>query len=100
MSTCCVLVLGEGGVVVMADRRDDRHAASLGAAIIVVTHFFETFSQQMISYEQRPLEMANGSHPAPAPPRSEIWDAYLPRGSLGSTCPRLAQTIPTMAGIV
>ena len=71
-----------------ANRRDGRHMASLGAAIIVVTHFFETFSQQMISYEQRPLEIANNatSHAAPVPPRSEIWDAYLPRGSLGSMC--------------
>ncbi|KAK1834292.1 hypothetical protein QBC39DRAFT_379844 [Podospora conica] len=77
-----------------------KHAASLGAAIVVVTHFFETFSQQMISYEQRPLEIANGSHPAPAPPRSEIWDAYLPRGSLGNLAPVLSTKAAVYSGII
>lgn len=50
-----------------------RHMACIGAAIIILVHGFETFSQQMIIFEQRPQPAGNATHnPAPAPPRAEV----------------------------
>lgn len=61
-----------------------RHFACMGAFIVVMAHGFETFSQQMVTFEQRPRRVANvGTSPAPAPPRSEVWDTYVSRGYLG-----------------
>ncbi|KJZ77566.1 hypothetical protein HIM_03290 [Hirsutella minnesotensis 3608] len=48
------------------------HLSCMGALIIVVTHGFETFSQQMFVYIQRPTLYVNEhSRPAPAPFRSD-----------------------------
>ncbi|KAK3341295.1 hypothetical protein B0T25DRAFT_573695 [Lasiosphaeria hispida] len=50
-----------------------RHLGCIGAAIVVLIHGFETFSQQMVMFEQRPQQVANGTYsPASAPPRSEV----------------------------
>lgn len=57
------------------------HLACLGALIIVVTHGFETFSQQMFVYEQKPMvDLNQTSRPAPAPYRSDYWDNVVQRG--------------------
>ena len=49
-----------------------RHLSCVGALIIVITHGFETFSQQMFVYVQEPLLYTNEtSQPAPAPFRSD-----------------------------
>ncbi|KAK0734201.1 hypothetical protein B0T26DRAFT_687643 [Lasiosphaeria miniovina] len=72
------------------------HLGCVGAAIIVLVHGFETFSQQMVTFEQRPAPVAgNGSFTsvggagqvsvavAPPPPRAEVWDTVLQRGYAG-----------------
>ena len=49
------------------------HLGCLGAFIVIVSHGFETFSQQMVLFEQRPRQLVNESYsPAPAPARSEV----------------------------
>lgn len=78
------------------------HLGCVGAAIIVLVHGFETFSQQMVTFEQRPAPVAaNGSFTsvggagqvsvaaAAPPPRAEVWDTVLRRGYAGGThtCP-------------
>jgi hypothetical protein len=61
-----------------------RHLGCLGAAIIILIHGFETFSQQMVVLEQRLSPFTNASYsPAPVPARSEAWDHYLTRGFVG-----------------
>ncbi|KAJ6443091.1 arginase family protein [Purpureocillium lavendulum] len=50
----------------------DRHLSCVGALIIIVTHGFETFSQQLFVYVQEPTIHTNDmSRPAPAPFRSD-----------------------------
>ncbi|KAK3388887.1 hypothetical protein B0T20DRAFT_456901 [Sordaria brevicollis] len=52
-----------------------RHLGCLGALIILFSHWFETFSQQMVLFEQRPRILNRGFGPAPPPPRSECVDS-------------------------
>ncbi|PHH92485.1 hypothetical protein CDD83_7233 [Cordyceps sp. RAO-2017] len=57
------------------------HLSCIGALIIIVTHGFETFSQQMFVYVQRPTVYINEtSRPAPTPFRSDYWDNVVHRG--------------------
>lgn len=72
---------GLWGAMILIWEMKGRHTACLGAAIIILAHGFETFTQQMVTYEQRPMEYVNDTvRVAPAPPRSEVWDAYTKRG--------------------
>jgi len=53
--------------------RENRHLGCIGAFIVIMAHGFETFSQQMVIFEQRPRQLVNGeSIPAPEPPRAEV----------------------------
>ncbi|EQK98038.1 arginase family protein [Ophiocordyceps sinensis CO18] len=55
-----------------SDHQAGSHLSCLGALIIVVTHGFETFSQQMFVYVQNPTAYTNDTfRPAPAPFRSD-----------------------------
>ena len=52
-----------------------RHLSCIGAAIIIFTHGFETFSQQMVHYVQKPVVFRNDTERfAPANYRSDYWD--------------------------
>lgn len=52
-----------------------RHLSCLGAAIIIFTHGFETFSQQMVEYVQKPVAVEHDTaRSAPASDRSDFWD--------------------------
>ncbi|KAM3429339.1 hypothetical protein MY4824_008306 [Beauveria thailandica] len=51
------------------------HLSCIGAAIIVFTHGFETFSQQMVDYVAKPVVFKNETErSAPANFRSDYWD--------------------------
>lgn len=60
------------GSLVFLWRMKLRHLGSIGAFIVIVAHGFESFSQQMVTYEQRPQRADSSSSPAPTPPRSEV----------------------------
>ncbi|KAB5549976.1 hypothetical protein GE09DRAFT_1128561 [Coniochaeta sp. 2T2.1] len=78
-----------------------RHMACIGAAIVVLVHGFETFSQQMVIFEERPRMADNATQaPAPAPPRSEIWDYYVRRGFTGAVVPALSTRAAVYSGII
>ncbi|KAK9777244.1 hypothetical protein SCAR479_05973 [Seiridium cardinale] len=57
------------------------HLACVGASIIILIHGFETFSQQMVTFEERPTPQYNVTEPpAPPPARSEIWHNVVSKG--------------------
>jgi hypothetical protein len=58
------------------------HMACIGAAIIVLAQGFETFSQQMVLFVQRPQVYKGNEtyNPAPPPPMSQKWDTFVRRG--------------------
>ncbi|KAM7224419.1 Protein of unknown function (DUF3176) domain containing protein [Rhypophila decipiens] len=73
----------------------------IGAAIIILAHGFETFSQQMVTFEQYSQDVVNSpSTPAPPPARSEIWDTYLSRGFTGDYVPALSTKAAVYSGII
>ncbi|KAK4191790.1 hypothetical protein QBC35DRAFT_459828 [Podospora australis] len=85
-----------------------RHLGCVGAVIIVLGHGFETFSQQMVTFEQQPRrfegDLKNGTvlrdNPAPAPARAEVWDTYLHRGYVGGILPTLSTKAAVYSGII
>ncbi|KAK0629998.1 hypothetical protein B0T17DRAFT_206942 [Bombardia bombarda] len=78
-----------------------KHLGCIGAAIIILVHGFETFSQQMVTFEQRPQRVINDTYsPAPPPPRSEVWDTYLARGYNGDFVPALSTKAAVYSGII
>ncbi|KAK0668242.1 hypothetical protein QBC41DRAFT_277212 [Cercophora samala] len=63
---------GLRGALGLIWRLKGRHLGCVGAAIAILGIGFETFSQEMVSFEQQPRHLENGSFsPAPAPARSE-----------------------------
>ncbi|KAK3329518.1 hypothetical protein B0H66DRAFT_526903 [Apodospora peruviana] len=75
----------------------------MGAAIIILTQGFETFSQQMVTFEQRPQKIRvenRTSMAAPPPARSEVWDTYLSRGYTGDFVPTLSTKAAVYSGII
>ncbi|KAK3336707.1 hypothetical protein B0T19DRAFT_396425 [Cercophora scortea] len=78
-----------------------RHLGCVGAAVIILAHGFETFSQQMVTFEQRPRRVVNATmSPAPPPSRSEVWDTYLSRGYTGDLVPALSTKAAVYSGII
>ncbi|OIW26081.1 hypothetical protein CONLIGDRAFT_717714 [Coniochaeta ligniaria NRRL 30616] len=64
---------GLWGSIRLIWRMKFRHMACIGAAIVILVHGFETFSQQMVIFEERPRPADDATrNPAPAPPRSEV----------------------------
>ena len=63
---------GIRGSLMLLWRMKLKHLGCLGALIIILSHWFETFSQQMVLFEQRPRILNRGYGPAPPPPRSEV----------------------------
>ncbi|KAK0747923.1 hypothetical protein B0T21DRAFT_406484 [Apiosordaria backusii] len=64
---------GLKGALKLIWRLKGRHLGCLGAAIAILGIGFETFSQEMVSFEQQPRRLENSSFsPAPAPARSEV----------------------------
>ncbi|KAK3393681.1 hypothetical protein B0H63DRAFT_555011 [Podospora didyma] len=92
---------GMWGSLCLIWRMKFRHLGCIGAAIIILIHGFETFSQQMVIFEQRPTPFLNSSYnPAPAPARSEVWDTYLLRGFAGDLVPALSTKAAVYSGII
>ncbi|KAM7193569.1 Protein of unknown function (DUF3176) domain containing protein [Naviculisporaceae sp. PSN 640] len=73
----------------------------IGAALVILSQGFETFSQQMVTFEQQPQAVfTTESSPAPPPPRSEIWDTYLAQGFTGGYVPALSTKAAVYSGII
>ncbi|KAJ6782100.1 hypothetical protein PWT90_09735 [Aphanocladium album] len=63
------------GSVALIWRMKGLHLSCIGAAIIILTHGFETFSQQMVDYIERPVIFENDTErSAPVNYRSDHWD--------------------------
>ncbi|KAK4647658.1 uncharacterized protein QC761_103360 [Podospora bellae-mahoneyi] len=61
---------GLRGAIKLIWRLKGRHLGCVGAAIAILGVGFETFSQEMVSFEQQPRHLDNGTlSPAPAPAR-------------------------------
>ncbi|KAJ3495125.1 hypothetical protein NLG97_g3611 [Lecanicillium saksenae] len=57
------------------DEASRGHLSCIGAAIIILTHGFETFSQQMVDYVEKPVIFKKETErSAPANYRSDHWD--------------------------
>ena len=58
-----------------------RHLACVGAGIIILMQGFETFSQQMVTFEETPTPQFNDTNSfAPPPARSETWHNVIFKG--------------------
>ncbi|KAI0473743.1 hypothetical protein GGR56DRAFT_547729 [Xylariaceae sp. FL0804] len=76
---------GLWGSIVLLWRMRLSHLACVGAFITILAHGFETFSSQMVQYNEYPTVYINTSDPAaplPAPPllRAETWDNVVSTG--------------------
>ncbi|KAH8682211.1 hypothetical protein BX600DRAFT_492281 [Xylariales sp. PMI_506] len=71
---------GLWGSICLVWRLRGAHLACVGAGIIILIHGFETFSQEMVTFQELP--MLNQST-APPPPRSELWQNVVPKGYTG-----------------
>ncbi|KAF3019338.1 hypothetical protein E8E14_010235 [Neopestalotiopsis sp. 37M] len=57
------------------------HLACVGAGIIILMQGFETFSQQMVTFEETPTPQLNDTNSfAPPPARSETWHNVIFKG--------------------
>ncbi|KAI0837192.1 hypothetical protein F5Y06DRAFT_93617 [Hypoxylon sp. FL0890] len=75
---------GIWGSLVLIWRMKGKHLACVGAAIVILAQGFETFSSQMIGFDDEPTPFvsntgANTLH-VPPPPRAETWHNIVPRG--------------------
>ncbi|KAI0596517.1 hypothetical protein F4775DRAFT_594201 [Biscogniauxia sp. FL1348] len=72
------------GSMVLIWRLKASHLACAGAAITILIQGFETFSSQMVQFNDEPTIFIDPSTknflPAPPPLRSETWHNVLPRG--------------------
>ncbi|KAK4195837.1 hypothetical protein QBC40DRAFT_310375 [Triangularia verruculosa] len=85
---------GLRGALGLIWRLKGRHLGCVGAAIAVLGIGFETFSQEMVSFEQQPRRLENSSlSPAPAPARSEVPMIPVSCGTANCSWP----IIPTLA---
>ncbi|KAI0126392.1 hypothetical protein BJ170DRAFT_595995 [Xylariales sp. AK1849] len=72
---------GLWGSLVLVWRLKGAHLACVGAGIIILIHGFETFSQQMVTYDEAPKLQTNITNPpAPPPARSETWHNVVTKG--------------------
>lgn len=73
----CLVCLREAKFVIS-------HLACVGAGIIILIHGFETFSQEMVTFDDAPTPLINIINPAAPPPaRSETWQNVVPKGPGG-----------------
>ncbi|KAI1077411.1 hypothetical protein F5B20DRAFT_583407 [Whalleya microplaca] len=75
---------GLWGCLVLLWRLKGRHLACVGAVIILLIQGFETFSSQMVRFDEEPTVYIDRSSmnalPAPPPPRAETWHNIVPAG--------------------
>ncbi|KAI1413260.1 hypothetical protein F5Y13DRAFT_179720 [Hypoxylon sp. FL1857] len=75
---------GLWGSIMLIWRMKGKHLACIGAAIVILAQGFETFSSQMVGFEDEPTPFVNRSSTstlyAPPPPRAETWRNIIPRG--------------------
>ena len=91
---------GVWGALWLLWRLGVRHVGCLGAAIVVLANGFESFSGQMVLFEQRPREMAWGEYSPRSPARAEVWDTYLTRGWRGDWMPVLSTKAAVYSGVL
>ncbi|EGX91852.1 arginase family protein [Cordyceps militaris CM01] len=89
------------GSVALMWRMKGLHLSCIGAAIIIFTHGFETFSQQMVHYVARPIVFRNETErSAPANYRSEYWDNVEQRDESTSFTLQLSTKAAIYTGII
>ncbi|OAA73444.1 arginase family protein [Cordyceps fumosorosea ARSEF 2679] len=89
------------GSVALIWRMKGLHLSCIGATIIIITHGFETFSQQMVDYVARPVVFKNeAERSAPANLRSDYWDNVEQRDSSTNLTLQLSTKAAIYTGII
>ncbi|KAH6651706.1 hypothetical protein BKA67DRAFT_537566 [Truncatella angustata] len=77
LSSIVETALSQGAWIwVSAARQEHSHLACVGAGIIILITGFETFSQQMVTFDELPIAQVNMTNP-PAPPSPRNLDLGL-----------------------
>ncbi|KAK3987012.1 hypothetical protein QBC44DRAFT_401223 [Cladorrhinum sp. PSN332] len=90
---------GMSGSLELLWRLRGRHLGCVGAMIIVLGRGFETFSQEMVTFEQQQRKFDNETA-ARAPARSEVWGTYIRQGLMGDILPALSTKAAVYSGII
>ncbi|KAI0008713.1 hypothetical protein F4779DRAFT_641419 [Xylariaceae sp. FL0662B] len=95
---------GLWGCLVLLWRMKGKHLACVGAVIMLLIQGFETFSSQMVQFNERPTVFIDGSNinasPAPPPPRAETWHNVVPKGRGGEMSLGLSTKAAIYDGII
>lgn len=88
---------GIWGSLVLLWRMKGRHLACVGAVISILVQGFETFSSEMVGFNEETTPIAL---PIPPHPRAETWHNIIPRGAVGDMTLGLSTKTAIYSGII
>ncbi|CAJ2500554.1 Uu.00g034070.m01.CDS01 [Anthostomella pinea] len=95
---------GLWGALVLIWRMKARHLACIGAAITILIQASETFSSQMVQFNEYPTvyvdRVSMNALAAPPPPRAEAWHNIVPQGFGGDMSLGLSTKAAIYDGVI